>query len=125
MNFKWQDYIQLAEDLNKEANNSSLSEANYRASISRTYYGCFCTARNFLVKERNQTISRSGRAHQEVKNKFKESSNYNDRQVGVNLERLRIDRNKADYDDRFNNIRRQSDLDLLLAKEILGFLEEL
>jgi uncharacterized protein (UPF0332 family) len=51
MDFEWTQYIDLAEQLIEYANNSVLKSAYYRSSVSRSYYGVFCIARDKIKEE--------------------------------------------------------------------------
>lgn len=93
MSFNWREYIKLAEDLIKNQ-----TEASLRSSISRSYYGAFCIARNKKgykeYKEKN--------IHWEVINGYKNSNKENEQKIGILLDALRKDRNKADYNEHEN-----------------------
>ncbi len=89
MSFDWASYIKLAEELAKQPH-----ESYWRSSVSRAYYGVFCTAR-----DRKDTTSFSGgKIHEIVINSYKNSSNSNEQYIGFLLDKLRKSRNQADYD---------------------------
>lgn len=105
MSFDWGSYLILAQELcgKKAANAVYTPETKMRCAISRAYYGAFCSARNYL-KSLGVNLSNSsddGAAiHTAVKSYFKSrTDNKTYVQIGVNLDRLRRSRNKADYDD--------------------------
>jgi len=111
MTFDWSDYLRLAKDL---AENSS--EAELRSAISRAYYSIFQQARKAL-ESAGFPIERSSIDHKLVPETLKSRQDVNARQLGVHLERLRIDRNKADYDDDFPNLEKQVELDIRTAED--------
>ncbi len=98
MSFDWSDYLSLAESLSQHPEAPGPEEAALRAAISRAYYAAHCTARNF-ARSRGITLTRTGRDHQLVIDYFKESKDKGRKSIGLWLDRLRDDRNKADYDD--------------------------
>jgi len=50
MSFDWRTYLQLADALIKHQTATVPQEAYLRSAISRSYYGVFCIARNFLIR---------------------------------------------------------------------------
>lgn len=100
MNFDWSGYLNLAQELAGQTGTSASKEAKLRSSISRAYYAAFCKARNYLRDvDRDTAIPKTGKAHGYVADKFKSSMDKRRRQIGINLDRLRADRRKVDYDD--------------------------
>lgn len=49
MSFDWHLYVALASELLETAKTEGMEEAYFRSSISRSYYGVFCIARNKRV----------------------------------------------------------------------------
>ena len=99
MSFDWTQYLFLARELTKGSTSSSNHEAKLRSAISRAYYAAFCNARNFLRDDRKEVIPSTGVAHGIVKDIFGGSTDKIELEIEADLDRLRIDRNKADYDD--------------------------
>ena len=100
MSFDWLEYLDLARELAGSTTGLSSQEARLRSAISRSYYAAFCKARNHLRdKEGVDTIPNGGQVHSYVRNQFTRSPDRVRKRAGTNLNRLRIDRNKADYDD--------------------------
>lgn len=118
MSFNWSDYLVLAKELAGESD-----EARLRSAISRAYYAVFCKARNYLRDVENKPIPSTSIAHGIVIEALKAHPNKDLRQVGVDLDRLRTDRKKADYDDNFSNIVTQVEMDLIIAQESYKVLE--
>ncbi len=142
MKFEWSEYYNLAKELADTnsvssgdlANNPKLqtSEAKLRSSISRAYYGAFCIARNYLRDVLcDSTLSGSKRfdvnEHQYVSDKFIKDEKTNKKivRVGSNLNRLRGLRNKADYEDIYNTVKKDALFALKLAEDIITKINEL
>ena len=106
MRFDWSEYLNLAEELAAISGDSDNNEAKLRSAISRAYYAVFCLARNYLRDvEQDSRLSRKTpdiNEHQYVAEKFifHKSKAKKMIKIGENLSRLRLFRNKADYEDR-------------------------
>lgn len=97
MSFDWKLYIQLADELIAYQRTTSLQEAYLRSAISRSYYGIFCLARNFLI---SKGISIPGvDTHKFIRSNYQRSSNKAEKEIGDNLRRLWRERKDADYED--------------------------
>jgi len=125
MSFEWVEYLNLAHELGGQTLSPANQEARLRAAISRAYYAVFCKCRNYLRDKENHRIPSGGKAHQYVQNEFKRSMNKLRRQIGQTLERLRSDRNKADYDDKIIMLDSLTKTDLALADSIISILNKL
>ncbi len=123
MSFDWSDYLTLAHDMRTTADSSSTREARLRSCVSRAYYAAFCKARNYLRDEKGYQFPTTATAHALVRKAFQRSSDAKRRQIGRALNRLRIDRNKADYDDRINRLSSMANLALESAENILQVLK--
>jgi len=97
--FDWSEYLNLAQEMAGFAAAPSSQEAKLRSAVSRAYYATFCKARNHLRDKEGHQIPSSGDAHIYVRDQFQNSKDRLRRGIGSTLNRLRIDRNKADYDD--------------------------
>ncbi len=106
MSFAWTEYLTLAETLFRERAAFADTEACCRAAISRAYYAAFCAARNHARDHEGLTLPRGdrGRVHQVVIDYYSQRLQGQHRAIGLNLVRLRRERNRADYDDQ--NIQR-------------------
>jgi uncharacterized protein (UPF0332 family) len=98
MSFDWSDYFRLAKELAGQSTMPAGHEARLRSAISRAYYAAFCLAKNHLRDKEGHPIPRED-VHKWVRDQFKNSLEPNRNQVGHDLNRLRLGRNKADYDD--------------------------
>lgn len=124
--FDWTEYLKLAKKLAGQTNISPSKEAMLRSSVSRAYYAVFCKTRNYLrYIEMDNSIPQGGKVHQYVINKFINSKDNQRREIGINLDRLRVDRNRVDYDDSVKNLSSMADMDLKIAQKILSILETL
>ena len=79
-----------------ESENTTHKDASLRCAISRAYYAAFHSAKFKLYDKWNISVSRDAGAHKEVKEYYEKK---NMKMIALNLERMRIDRNKADYYD--------------------------
>jgi uncharacterized protein (UPF0332 family) len=95
MDFEWENYLQLAKDLDKHSD-----EASKRSAISRSYYAAFCVARNWLRKNNPDfTIPSTVSAHKVVWEVFQNSDDDLKKEIGNYGIALRRTRRKADYDN--------------------------
>lgn len=134
MSFDWQNYLIVAKELCGRANGEMpTQEAKLRCAISRSYYSAFCSSKNF-IKSKGQVFNKEKNIHEEVKKWF--AGNDKDRDylnIANNLDRLRIARNKADYDNTFidnrklevKNLTSEAISSLLHSENILSSLKKL
>jgi len=124
MSFDWSEYLNLAQELAGQATMPATQEAKLRSAISRAYYAAFCKARN-LLRDEGHSIPPGGQAHLYVRDQFKNSLDRARKRIGHNLDRLRIDRNKVDYDDSVTGLFSMTNADLRLAKRVISVLGSL
>jgi uncharacterized protein (UPF0332 family) len=124
MSFDWSEYLTLAQELAGELVLSN-EEAKSRSAISRAYFSAYCIARNFLRDKEGYRIPEDSDAHSLVRDLFVKSYVGHRRRIGQNLERLRLDRNKADYDDIFTGLPSSVTVALNLAKWVISTLSTL
>lgn len=98
MSFDWKLYVQLADELITYQRTPTFQEAYLRTAISRSYYGVFCIARNFLVGG-GVSIPRVD-THKFVREQYQNSQNKLERKIGDSLNRLWRRRKIADYEDK-------------------------
>lgn len=125
MSFDWSEYLNLALELAGQAASPAGQEARLRTAISRAYYGAFCKGRNHLRDKDGRRIPSGGQVHQYVRDEFKKSTDKLRKQIGHNLDRLRSDRNKADYDDSAARLDAMIKADLALAGKVISTLGRL
>lgn len=124
MNFNWDDYLFLAQELATPTNLPN-QEARLRSAISRAYYSAFCKARNFLRDEQRVQIPLTGEAHRLVWMHFKSRSGKTYKKIGENLRRLLNDRRCADYDDVIRDLPILANKALWRAQDIVSTLDRL
>jgi uncharacterized protein (UPF0332 family) len=126
MSFNWSNYLEVAQDFNRQSRNSSKQEALQRSALSRAYYSVFVTARNYLRDIRHDpNIPRAGEAHIYVASQFHNHPNPTFQEIGSALTSLRRERNKADYDDTFPNLANTVVFMLVIANDALDKLAQL
>jgi hypothetical protein len=104
MNFDCVEYYKLAQELAGTSQTPANAEAKMRAAISRMYYAAFCKARNYLRDREGLAIPPGARTHRFVRDTFRNSQDRIRQKVGDRLDKLRVHRNRADYDDAFNSL---------------------
>jgi len=97
MSFDWGLYIQLADELINQQRTQTLQEAYLRSSISRSYYGVFCIARNFLISKR--VIIPRVDTHKFVREQYLNSPDKTKKKIGKDLYNLLRERKDADYEN--------------------------
>jgi uncharacterized protein (UPF0332 family) len=106
VSFVWKHYLTLAEELAQNKND----EAKLRASLSRAYYAAFCNARNYMRDKDHRTIPDGESEHAYLVRYFKgdvhnSKSNDTRKNIGKDLDNMRINRKKVDYNDSVGNLR--------------------
>ena len=122
MSFAWEDFKILAEELCIKSN-----EASHRTAISRFYYACFCYSRQYLIEFLNKNdFENNYKIHKRVHDYF-----FNENRLEIhenianNLRRLRINRNKSDYDLIFLNISNNLEKSRKNSEKIFKDIDEL
>ena len=127
MKFDWSEYFYLAKELAETS-----EEAELRSAVSRAYYSAFCLARNYLRDIQldprlswHKTYDIN--AHQYVAEEFiyHQSKSQIMIEIAKDLTRLRIMRNKADYEDTMFNLKKEARTALMLAQNIISALSNL
>lgn len=114
MVFNWRDYYTLAQALAKYKSR----ESALRSAVSRAYYAAFCIARNKALSQ-GLEIERSENVHEKIIRYYR--SNPATVWVGNQLDRLRNNRNRCDYDNEISQPIKLSTSSLELSKRILDF----
>lgn len=122
MSFDWSHYLVVAEELFREAENTTYKDASFRCAISRAYYAAFHSAKIKLYDKWNVPVSRDAGAHREVKEYYEKK---NMKMIALNLERMRIDRNKADYSDVVKDLKTVAQETLRRANKVISALSKL
>ncbi|MBI5208125.1 MAG: HEPN domain-containing protein [Candidatus Firestonebacteria bacterium] len=122
MSFNWQEYITLANNLIKNPCSGN-EESYYRSAISRAYYGVFGIAKMFVIKSGVSLPPQN--THQFLINNYKNSSDSVRKKIGKNLDSLRRDRNKADYEDNISLNFKYAETSYKNAEQILKDLKNI
>jgi len=117
--FDWSEYLSLAEELVEKSSLAASEESRLRSAMSRAYYSAFCTARNHLRDQEGHAIPTDGKVHSYVLDEFMNSTDKTWNRIGIRLDQLRIDRNKADYNDQIPKLAPQAKMDVKLAQKVL------
>jgi len=125
MSFDWSEYFNLAQELIGKTATPAGQEARQRSALSRAYYAAFCQARNHLRDEEGHSYPAGGQVHTYVCNQFRNSPDPTRKQIGHDLNRLRIDRNKVDYDDLVPGLSAMTTGNVTLAQRVLLMLSKL
>lgn len=120
MTFDWSEYLKLAQELAGHIASPVSQEAKLRSSVSRAYYAAFCSARNYLSDTEGRMIPSTGQAHVYVRNEFKSSSDRRRKSIGEDLNRLRVRRNKVDYEDSVRGLSSMVIMTLTLAQQVIS-----
>lgn len=122
MTFDWSQYLNLAKEFIGQPTPPANLEAKRRSAISRSYYAAFISARNYLQETEGHSIPTTADAHKYVVQQFKQSSDPDRQHIGRNLEKLRRDRNEADYS---NNIPDLFEISKIAVKRSEGLISRL
>ena len=122
MNFDWSHYLDLAIELYEQAESSGHRDANWRSSISRAYYATYHQSRQLLKDKWGIAVSKDTATHGQVRSEFLNKRQYS---IAKKLKRMRIDRNKADYDDRFVNLEETVQINIERAKKVISILNHI
>jgi uncharacterized protein (UPF0332 family) len=122
MSFDWLHYLDLAQDLYTQATSSPYQDANLRCAISRAYYATFHKARLRLYDKWGISVLQDVTAHGEVRREFRRKKQW---QIAATLDRMRIDRNKADYNDSVANLTFMAQENLKRANQVISDLRKL
>ena len=117
--YNWDDYLTLARSLAAR----STDDAALRSAISRAYYAVHGTARQFLRGK--QVSAELVGQHKQLGNWFENRPDLRARQIGATGNRLRIRRNKADYDDVVPGLEPTARLSVQEGNAILSALKSL
>ena len=127
MTFDWAEYARLAESLLSSGAvlDQSAREARQRSAVSRAYYAAFILARNRLRDVDQVAIPVAANPHQFVSNAYLRHPDARRGQIGADLRRLRIDRNRCDYDDAVAGLDLLAGRSLRLAAHVLATIDQL
>ncbi len=108
-------YLQLAKRL--AAIND---EVSLRNAVSRAYYASHHKAKLFALNNHNFFNNKGSKIHKEVINFLARHGNVNVRLLSAELDRLRKNRNKCDYDDIVRGLEKMAENAIISAEEIFN-----
>jgi len=124
MTFDWSNFLAVAERLATGELQIPEREACLRSAISRAYYSVFGVARSHAREDRVRTRM-SGAEHGEVILFFSTRYGTVGEEIAAKINTLRRLRNRADYDDVFEELDQSSIHSLSAAREVLTLLATL
>jgi uncharacterized protein (UPF0332 family) len=125
MSFDWSDYLALARALRGDADVTPSEEARLRSALSRAYYAVYGSARAVAISS-GYTRQRFDTSHQALIRYFQESPDRARKAIGVNLERMQKNRERADYERDFRgNLAHEVSLMITLGASVLDMLQKL
>lgn len=121
--FDWQKFLVLAGSL------LIYDDEEYiRTAISRYYYGLFGVLRRYLINVKHKYYLKNSTAavHRKVYDELRFSNDSSEKQISHVLNKLRVIRNSADYDDQldvveFNRFLAENKKDLEIANDTIGY----
>ena len=119
MLFDWVEYLTLAQRLATES-----GEASQRSAVSRAYYAAFHAARSLLESTENFHVSQSNPAHKQVWDAYRRKGRTHTA-VGINGDRLRLNRAHADYDPEIENLSGLVEDSLEKAERVFRYLDQI
>ncbi len=125
MSFDWAEYLNLADRLVRDKALFTSDEACFRAAISRAYYSAFCAARNRARDRDGLIVTNTVSDHRLVKDHYERAPDRSRQKIGVWLDRLRLNRNQADYADAISGTVSLCNSSLARAHNVLDKLKTL
>ena len=125
MSFAWLDYLTLAEALLQARTTLAPEEACCRAAISRAYYAVYNVARTRAREHEGLQLPAIGDAHQRVIMHYFRGPSPLHRAIGDSLRQLRSVRNRADYDDQFDQAVARAQFAVRRARQVVVQLQAL
>jgi uncharacterized protein (UPF0332 family) len=119
MAFDWSEYLNLAEQLSRCAD-----EASHRSSISRAYYFVYHLAHSRAVAKKYRR-SEDETSHKSLWHYYDRNNNQECRTVALLGQRLLQRRNRADYEDTFARVNEEAVSVLLDARRFATIIQGL
>lgn len=123
--FDWVKFIILTKMLSK-----SLNEESIRSAISRFYYGVFGVVRRYLIRVEHKyyLARRYGNIHKELSDEIRNSNNSTLKEIYKIFHKLRVARNRADYDgeydvEYFKKFLKDNEKNLIIVLDALNYLK--
>jgi hypothetical protein len=126
MSFQWRDYLTVAAALIQARNTFAPAEGRYRAAISRAYYAAYGAARNHARDHEGYSPVPTGRDHGLVAAHYLAGTTRTHHKIGRILERLLLERHRADYQDDFSQpLRPLAQLAIQESRQVFTLLQQL
>src|SRR5690349_21119049 len=119
MRFNWSNYFSLAEALNRQKGQLANSDACQRSAISRAYYAVFHIAWDYALELNDFPQVNTENIHEQVRKYYQTSPDARRQIIGILLDRLRQNRNKADYTDEIKGLDQLTASALISAKQCI------
>ena len=124
MSFDWIDFLSLAESLYDNPQSPGPEEASWRSSASRAYYAAFQMVLHFAKAQTGYEEREYGTDHTLLPRHLQASDHKPHVDIGIKLDRLRLNRRQADYDDVLKqHPRKLAEGSVLAAKYIVELME--
>lgn len=125
MSFDWKEYYELSILLATDQTITGNIQARFRSAISRCYFAAHNLAKDRLIRiDHVNSINPTGEAHRQIIDEFSHHPIDELKEVSVILNRLRIERGKADYRENFGKLRQTVEFVLLQTKTLIDLLDE-
>lgn len=126
MGFDWRTFLQLAKELYQQ-DSPSLKEACLRTCVSRAYYSVFNLALSFLKDGMGAEPPTDKDVHKWTIDFYKLEDSFGtlEKKIGAEVDRLRQERNDADYDAEQVINTRRAELALGYAGQVLENLRQI
>lgn len=123
MTYDWIDYLDISKEIIntnlKQSENGARKETLLRIAISRAYYAAFHKCRDYLESYGDRLDRKS--VHRDLIDKIDNHiQNSNGKMISLELERAFHSRIRADYDDVFNGINKESQITIERVKKIIS-----
>lgn len=129
MDFDWTHFLALARELTGDLRDSACREARLRCAISRAYYSAFNIAKAHYKKKQGSPRRLGAEVHGEVISWFAIGDTEDHHSIADDLDRLREERNKADYDPGLDVsialFERNAHKAITRADEVIGMVQRL
>jgi uncharacterized protein (UPF0332 family) len=117
--FPWSEFSRLASWLVDEGSRCPSEEAAHRSAISRAYYAAFRTALDWGERRKLLKPTGTGADHEAVIGTLRRQVSPVAKRTGVQLDRLRRQRARADYEAVFLNVAREARAAVAEADSVL------
>ena len=101
MFFNWDEFLELARDLQGRTGSGYSAEAANRTAVSRAYYASFCRARDYAKVYQGFRPTETGKDHAGLRKHFRSLGWI---EVAEDLEDLHGWRKECDYDNSVSNL---------------------